>query len=52
METIIGGAVTLLFFILIFLAMRSIMLWYWKIPDIIKYQKEQIRLLKKIAGEG
>jgi hypothetical protein len=37
--------------ILIFLLIRNIVCWYWKINLSIKNQKEIIRLLKKIAGE-
>ena len=35
----------------VFIASRYINLWYWKIDDFQKGQQEQIRLLKKIAGE-
>ncbi len=37
--------------IIIFFVSRGINLWYWKINDSIKNQEEQIKLLKKIAGE-
>ena len=37
--------------IALFFASRWLNLWYWKINDFKKYQEEQIRLLKKIAGE-
>lgn len=30
---------------------REVVCWYWKINEAIKNQKEQIRLLRKIAGE-
>lgn len=39
-------------FAIMFFAFRWINLWYWKINDSIKNQEEQIRLLKKIAGES
>lgn len=35
----------------LFFLSRFINLWYWKIDDFKKGQEEQIRLLKKIAGE-
>lgn len=37
--------------IVLFLALRALMLWYWKVNILIENQEEQIRLLKKIAGE-
>ena len=37
--------------IIIFFASRKINFWYWRITDSIQNQEEQIRLLKKIAGE-
>jgi ABC-type phosphate transport system auxiliary subunit len=36
--------------LLLFLAVRELMAWYWKINTIIKNQEIQIHLLKKIAG--
>lgn len=35
----------------LFFALRWVNLWYWKINDFKEAQEEQIRLLKKIAGE-
>lgn len=35
----------------LFFLSRWINLWYWKVNDFQKGQQEQIRLLKKIAGE-
>lgn len=37
--------------VIVFFISREINFWYWKINDSIKNQEEQIRLLKKIAGE-
>ncbi len=37
--------------LVVFLILRNIMLWYWKVPDIVKNQQEQIRLLKKVVDE-
>ncbi len=36
---------------ILFFVLRGVNLWYWKINDLKKDQEEQIRLLKKIAGE-
>jgi hypothetical protein len=35
------------FFALIFLAVRSVMLWYWKINDIISNQQEQTAVMQR-----
>jgi len=43
--------VTLLITVGLFFALRWVNLWYWKINDFKEAQEEQIRLLKKIAGE-
>ena len=45
-------AIVIVISILMFFLIRNIMLWYWKITELIKNQKEQIRLLRKIAGEN
>lgn len=37
--------------LIVFFVSREINFWYWRINDSIKNQEEQIRLLKKIAGE-
>jgi len=37
--------------IIVFFVSREINIWYWKINEFKKSQDEQIRLLKKIAGE-
>lgn len=44
-------AVVLPFSVALFFALRWVNLWYWKINDFKEGQEEQIRLLKKIAGE-
>jgi hypothetical protein len=36
------------FLLLIFLALRAILLWYWKVDIIVKNQEEQIRLLNEL----
>ena len=37
---------------LIFWALRSVFLWYWKVNDIVKNQEEQIRLLNELLIEA
>lgn len=37
--------------VIVFFVSREINSWYWRLNDSIKNQEEQIRLLKKIAGE-
>jgi hypothetical protein len=37
--------------IILFLAVREIMTWYWKIDTILKYQDEQTELMKQILIE-
>lgn len=43
--------ITILFAIIIFILIRELVCWYYKINKSIKNQEEIIRLLKKIAGE-
>ena len=43
--------ITVTVFVIIFLLSRKVNMWYWKINEFKKSQEEQIRLLKKIAGE-
>lgn len=43
--------VVLVIGIVLFFVLRKVSIWYWKIDEFIKGQEEQIRLLKKIAGE-
>ena len=43
--------ICILLFIIIFLIFREVNLWYFRINEHIKNQQEQIRLLRKIAGE-
>lgn len=45
--TVIGFCV----FLLILIALREVVCWYYKINERIALQKETIRLLKKLAGE-
>jgi hypothetical protein len=47
-SAIVGLLVALLVALGIFLLIRSIMLWYWKITDIVNNQKIQNTLLKDI----
>jgi large-conductance mechanosensitive channel len=35
--------------IMVFLAIRNIMLWYWKVNDILQNQEKQTILLAEIA---
>lgn len=37
--------------LLVFIILREVFLWYWRIPTLIKNREEQNRLLRKIAGE-
>lgn len=37
--------------VLVFLAVREIITWYWKIDTIIKNQDTQIQLLKELLKE-
>ena len=52
-----GGDVLMILLIVLgvtiglFLLLRMVVLWYWKINIHIKQQEEIIRLLKKIANE-
>lgn len=51
-----GGEIMLLlftlgFFLLLFLALRALLLWYWKVNIIIENQEKQIHLLSKLAQE-
>lgn len=52
---IIGNIAYLLFviaiFVGIFLLLRSIVLWYWKVDEVIKNQQESNRLLGIIAAK-
>ena len=48
METIVIIGIA----IVVFIALREVFCWYYKINETIKLQKEQIRLLLKIAGEA
>jgi len=41
--SIIGGVVTLVVLFLLFLALREVVMWYWKINTIIENQATQIR---------
>jgi len=36
--------------ILIFLTLRALMLWYWKINTLVENQEEQIKLLKELVS--
>jgi len=47
MSLLIEFLVGLLISLVIFLVIRSIVLWYWKIDVIVKNQEEQIRLLSQ-----
>lgn len=47
---ILHGAVIVI--IIVFLLLRPVYLWYWKVDESLDLLREQKRLLKKIAGEG
>jgi len=46
-----GFFLIMLFFILISLAMRELVIWYWKINDLIQNQNQQKRILQSILDE-
>ena len=48
-STLITALIVLGVLILIFLAIRAILLWYWKIDTIVDNQQKQIDLLQEIA---
>ncbi len=50
-DTINIAIFSIVIFLIAFFVFRRINLWYWKIDEFKKAQDEQIRLLKKIAGE-
>jgi len=41
--------VSLFIFIVLFLVFRSVVLWYWKVDQIVKNQKEQIEGMRLIV---
>lgn len=45
---IFGVIITFIICIVIFLIIRSILLWYWKVDVILKNQEQQTALLKQI----
>ncbi len=49
MGEIFGLLLSLAIFILIFLALRGLFLWYWKINLMILNQEKQIDLLRKLV---
>lgn len=44
--------IVLAIFIAIFLALRNVMLWYWKVNAIVKNQETIIELLRKIGDKN
>jgi hypothetical protein len=44
--------VTLIVFLVIFLAAREIMCWYWKINELVGLQKESVDLLRKLVSRN
>lgn len=50
-DTLTSVIIAILFAIIIFILIRELVCWYYKINKSIKNQEEIIRLLKKIAGE-
>lgn len=48
-STLITALIVLGVLMLIFLAIRAILLWYWKIDTIVDNQQKQIDLLQEIA---
>jgi hypothetical protein len=47
-EPIIGILTALVILIVIFLIIRELVMWYWKINERIELQKETNELLKKL----
>jgi hypothetical protein len=47
-EPIVGILIALIVFIVIFLILRELVMWYWKINERIELQKETNELLKKL----
>ncbi|MES2653496.1 MAG: hypothetical protein V4663_17295 [Bacteroidota bacterium] len=51
-SSMLSGIILFLFglgiFIIIFLVLRQLMLWYWKVEVVLKKQDEQTQLLKSI----
>ncbi len=39
------------FCLMLFLALRAVVLWYWKINEIVNNQQQQIRLLTDLLKE-
>ena len=51
MGSLFMSLLSLLIFIVLFLVFRSVILWYWKVDQIVKNQKEQIEGMKLIVGK-
>ena len=49
-QELVAVFLTLGICILIFLTLRALMLWYWKINSIVENQEEQIKLLKELVS--
>jgi hypothetical protein len=47
-EPIVGILTALVILIIIFLIIRELVMWYWKINERIELQKETNELLKKL----
>lgn len=47
-EPIVGILTALVILIIIFLILRELVMWYWKINERIELQKETNELLKKL----
>ncbi len=45
---IVNSIIAVVIGIVVFIALRELLLWYWKIPEIIKNQKETNFLLRKM----
>ena len=53
LQEFFGILLTFGFFVLVFLALRTLLLWYWKVNIIIENQEKQIALLSRlIPGAG
>lgn len=46
---LISFIISFLFALVVFLIIRGVMLWYWRVNDIIKRQDTQIELLQSIV---
>jgi hypothetical protein len=48
-DTLLSAFIIAIIIIALFLALRAIMLWYWKVNEIVHNQNQQIILLKALV---